>query len=168
MPGLYDQIESHIDNPEDKPSTNTTDLFHHKDLGVKEENETVHDPPPLLERLNKKFDDEVVGLTTMDIFKLKGAQKQIMLLMLRDSDAATLGISYEGLKEKLSQINADDLKAALEVLAQNGWIIVSGEAPKILYRVHMRRKKGSDLGLGIWGTLNKHLTRPAKPDQSNK
>jgi hypothetical protein len=128
MPGLYDQVDAHLDEDDSQP--------------VK----------PFFDRLSKQLDDNVTGLTTTDLISLKGAQKAVMLFMLRNSEAATQGITLQDLRESLPDV-ADVLPKAVTELANQGWLFLSGESPNVRYRVHMRRTRRSELGLGIWSTL---------------
>ena len=128
MSGLYDQLNSQLDSDDSEPAK------------------------PFFDRLSKQLDDSVVGLTTTDLIKLKGTQKSVMLFMLRDTEAAMQGITLKDLREKLPDLAAELPKAMTE-LTNQGWLFQSGEAPNLRYRVHMRRKRGSELGLGVWSTL---------------
>ena len=128
MPGLYDQIESQLDGDESPKSK------------------------PFFDRLSRELDDRTDGITTTDLINLKGAQKTVMLFMLRNTEAATQGMTISDIRAKLPDI-ASDLPKALTELTNQGWLFVSGEVPNHRYRIHMRRKRGSELGLGIWSTL---------------
>jgi hypothetical protein len=128
MPGLYDQIESQLDDEEPEARK------------------------PFFDRLSKQLDDRVEGIKVTDLISLTGAQKTVMMFLLRDNEAATQGITLSDLRQSLPDI-AEALPRALTELTQQGWLIASGEAPLIRYRVHMRRKRGSELGLGIWSSL---------------
>lgn len=119
---------------------------------------------PLLEELTQRLEeDEKSGITPLDLVSLQGIQKQIMLFMLRDPEAVNKGIPYNKLSEALSTKD-HELAKALEALARQGWLLILGEPPNLSYKVYMRRKRGSNLGLGIWSLLSQRL--PANKDNS--
>ena len=125
MSGLYERVELHLAKKQNK------------------------DLASLYERVNQHLDDETTGLTPVDLMELKGLQKKVMLMLIRDNDAIMQGITLEEIKQKLGEI-PDDLIESLKVLAENGWLILLGEPPRIRYRVFMKRKRASTLGFGIW------------------
>ena len=129
MPGLYDQLESHLDDKK------------------------LQDITPFFEHLNNQLDNESAGITPVDLMRLPKSQKSIMLFLLRDVQTTMQGISPEELKRKLSDA-PDDLLDILIQLAKNGWLIALGEPPQMRFKVHMRRKRGSTLGFGIWSSLS--------------
>jgi hypothetical protein len=94
MPGLYDQVDSHLDKDDVAPSK------------------------PFFDRLSKQLDDNVTGLTTTDLISLKGAQKAVMLFMLRNSEAATQGITLKDLRESLPDV-ADVLPSRTATAARS-------------------------------------------------
>ncbi|HLA42815.1 MAG TPA: hypothetical protein VJZ27_05240 [Aggregatilineales bacterium] len=134
MSGLYERVESHLAKKQNK------------------------DLASLYERLNQQLDDETTGLTPVDLMSLKGTQKKVMLMLIRDGNAILQGITLEEMKQKLSEV-PDDLIESLKVLAENGWLILLGEPPRIRYRVFMKRKRGSTLGPGIWAAITRRLNQ---------
>ena len=127
MPGLYDQVESQLDGDDSSAPKQ-----------------------PFFDRLSKKLDEQTEGVTTTDLIHMKGVQKKVMLFLLRDTEAATQGITLANLKAKLPDV-ADEMPKALTELTNQGWLFISGEPPHVRYRVHMRRKRSGDLG--IWSNL---------------
>ena len=114
----------------------------------------------LYDRLtNKLGDDEEPssGLTPLDIADLPGAQRKVMFSMLRDTKAATEGISPDRLSEKLD--HPDDLEQTLAELVKNGWLIAIGEESNLRYKVNIQRKRSSSLGFGIWSSLSDRITQ---------
>lgn len=132
MSGLYEQIESHLAKKQNK------------------------DGDKMYARLNQQLDDQTTGLTTVDLMVLKGIQKKIMLMMIRDHDAILEGVTRDEIQQK-TEILSQDLDEPLKTLTENGWLIVLGEPPRIRYRIFMRRKRGSTLGFGIWSAINERL-----------
>src|SRR5688572_13015954 len=146
MPGLYDDLQARVEKK------GQTDPAFYEQLNDQLQGEGV---PPLLEHLNRQLDDKTSGLTPVDLMTLRGAAKSIMLMLIRDTQAVTEGVTYDELRQKLSDI-PENLEAVLTELAEQGWLLVFGEAPQIRYRVHMRRKKGKE-SFGIWSSLRQHL-----------
>jgi hypothetical protein len=115
--------------------------------------------PGLYDHLNAQIgDEEPGGITPLDITDLPSEQKQLMLSLLRDQGGATEGVTYDSLNLKWSD-KLISLDATLHELADNGWLIVSGEAPNLRYRVNLRAKRGSKGGFGLWSILADHLRR---------
>jgi len=130
MSGLYDRVGAHLDD---------------------------NDNQTFFEGLNKQLDvEENEGVTAIDLVALRGLHKQIMLALIRDADAAGAGIPYQRLTQVFSSVT-NELPNTLAELANQGWIIILGEPPHQRYKVHMRRKRGSKLGFGIWSLLSQRL-----------
>jgi hypothetical protein len=116
-------------------------------------------PMSLYDRLTNQIgdDDEPKGgLTPLDIADLPAAQRKVMFSLLRDTRAATEGITAERLNEKLDA--PDELDETLDALVMNGWLIAVGEEPNIRYKVNIRRKRSSSLSFGIWSSLSERIT----------
>ena len=149
MPDLYADLNAHLDKDPQKKADQS--LFDGLETNLAE--------APALEqwqRLGQELNDETTGITTFDVIKLRGLAKQLMLLFLRDAKAATFGLN---LNEISHQINSSvaELSSTLSELVETGWVIQLGEPPQYRYRLQMKRKRTSDLGLGIWDTLSKRL-----------
>ena len=132
MPGLFDQVAAQLSSDDEAQ-------------------------PVIFNRLNTQLEKiEGEGITTLDLVSLARPQKLLMLFLLRDSEAAMLGITAGDIEQRMPDAPGD-LSQELAELTRTGWLIPLGEAPNIRYRVHMRRKKGSTLGFGIWSILNERL-----------
>jgi hypothetical protein len=113
--------------------------------------------PGLYDHLNAQIgDEEPGGITPLDITDLPSDQKQLMLALLREQ--AIEGVTYDSLNLKWSD-KLNSLDATLGELANNGWLIVSGEAPNLRYRVNLRAKRGSKGGFGLWSILAERIAQ---------
>lgn len=113
----------------------------------------------LYDRLTNKIgdDDEPSrGLTPLDIADLPAPQRKVMFSLLRDTKAATEGISIEQLSENLGK--PENLPDTIAALMKSGWLIEIGEENR-RYKVNIRRKRGSSLGFGIWTSLSDRITQ---------
>ena len=154
MPDLYADLNAHLDK-EQKEKTQKNEA----DQSLFEGVESSVSAAPVLDqwqRLGQQLDDETTGITTFDVIKLRGLSKQLMLLFLRDAKAATLGLNLSEISRQINS-SAAELSSTLAELVETGWVIQLGEPPHYSYRLHMKRKRTSDLGLGIWDTLSKRL-----------
>jgi hypothetical protein len=134
MPGLFDQVAAHLGSEDETQGS-----------------------PVIFNRLNTQLEKiEGEGITTLDLVSLARPQKLLMLFLLRDSEAALLGIASNDIEQRMPDA-PENLSQELAELTRTGWLIPLGETPNIRYRVHMRRKKGSTLGFGIWSILNERL-----------
>ncbi len=113
----------------------------------------------LYDRLTNKIgdDDEPSrGLTPLDIADLPAPQRKVMFSLLRDTKAATEGISLEQLSENLGE--PENLPDTIAALIKSGWLIEIGEENR-RYKVNIRRKRSSSLGFGIWTSLSDRITQ---------
>lgn len=112
----------------------------------------------LYDRLTNKLGDEEPsgGLTPLDIADLPTPQRKVMFSLLRDTKAATEGISKEQINKKLE--DPLELDNTLADLVKSGWLIETGEHPHVRYKVNIRRKRISSLGFGIWSSLSERIT----------
>lgn len=133
------------------------DVFDQIKTHLREQNKDPNQPNSLLRKLNEDLEKEP-GITTVDLLKLPREEKQILLFLMRDSEASLSGITEAELKSEFPEIT-DQVNPILEKLVRNGWLITLGEGSHIRYRIHMRRKPGSTLGFGIWSALSERLTR---------
>ncbi|MBI5931583.1 MAG: hypothetical protein HY862_19905 [Chloroflexi bacterium] len=114
-------------------------------------------------KVTDKLTQDPSGLTPLDIVDLPSHQKEVMLLMMRDHAAATQGISMEDLRKRLS--NPAHLENTLVELTQNDWLLMMGEAPNFLYKVHLKAKRGSG-NKDMWSVLAERLAkRDSKPPE---
>ena len=99
--------------------------------------------------------DDEGGITPLDLAELPPVLRKIMRLMLREIE-----MSYSDLCEAAKALpEADSLSPAefdkaLDALSNQGWLIKMGEE-NVTYRVNLRRKAGSTLGL--WATLQSRI-----------
>jgi hypothetical protein len=116
--------------------------------------------PGIFDRLQKEIENKQGegGITALDLADLPPTLRKIMRLMLRE-----LELSYPQMTETIDSLPAaeripsKDLDEALDTLTRQGWLIRIGEGLKAIYKVNLRRKSGSTLADGIWGTLDSKL-----------
>ncbi|MBZ0318710.1 MAG: hypothetical protein K8L91_20010 [Anaerolineae bacterium] len=114
-------------------------------------------------KVTDKLSQDPTGLTPLDIVDLPAHQKEVMLLMMRDHEAATAGISIEELRRRLN--NPPHLETTLAELTGNNWLLMMGEAPNFLYKVHLKAKRGSS-SKDMWSVLVERLAkRDSKPPE---
>lgn len=118
----------------------------------------------LAAKLGNDDQDKPAGLSPLEIADLPEEQRQVMFGLLRDTSAATSGITLEGLQTKFSYL--DGLSQVLADLTKNGWLIKLGEQPHIRYRVNLRRKRAASLGANVWALLSDQLSRGDDEDKS--
>jgi hypothetical protein len=152
MPGLFEQLGSHLGG--DETSRSSSQVYEQLESHL--EQEPRPDTTPVFERV--KVEDEAAQLTPAHLIGMRGDRKKILLFLLRDPEANLQGVSLEVLQEKLPDI-APSLPALLTELAEEGWLIVMGEPPRLRYRIHMRRRPGGELGFGIWSLMGKQLKK---------
>lgn len=112
--------------------------------------------PSLYDHLRGELDSqEVTGITPLEIADLPGDQRTIMLTLLRDQAAKETGVTDAALRAKVSA-RVGDYDAALHLLTREGWIVTSGEAPNLYYRVNFRPKRASS-GFGLWSVLGDRI-----------
>ena len=126
--------------------------------------------PGVFDQLSAHLQDEDgAGLSPLDLADLPGDQKLIMLTLLRDSASGFDGVAGEALRAKVDG-KVTQFEATLELLAQQGWLIVLGDAPQQRYRLNFRAKRGSTSGFNLWTILTDRLPGDwkgmVKPDAS--
>jgi hypothetical protein len=115
--------------------------------------------PGLFETLNSQVDDESGGLTMLDIADLPGDERTVMLSLMREQKGSSTGVGLHALHLALHE-KVNDIEQVLKHLAQRGLLIVSGEAPDLVYRVNLRAKRGSNRGgFGLWSVLGDRLPK---------
>ncbi|MCI0709347.1 MAG: hypothetical protein L0154_04210 [Chloroflexi bacterium] len=122
----------------------------------------------LYDRLTNQIGDDDEprgGLTPLDIADLPAAQRKVMFSLLRDTKAATEGITRATLFEKLDA--PDDFEETLNSLVTNGWLIAVGEEDSRRYKVNIRRKRSSSLSFGIWSSLSERITAKMESMESD-
>jgi hypothetical protein len=108
-------------------------------------------------RLGSEDDDQGSGsLTPLDIADLPPGQRKVMFSLLRDTKAATEGVTLARLEEKLE--NPPNLIDSVTELVRSGWLIELGEGEAQRFKVNLRRKRSSSLGFGIWSSLSERIT----------
>lgn len=116
--------------------------------------------PGVFDRLKKEIENKQGegGITALDLADLPPALRKIMRLMLRE-----LQLNYPQLTEAMAalpdaeRLPGKDLDEALDILTRQSWLLRIGEGKKAIYKVNLRRKAGSTLAGGIWGTLDSKL-----------
>ena len=118
--------------------------------------------PGLFDRLKAELgDEEPSGITPLEIADLPDNERRIMLWLLRDRTAASVGVTAEVLQTSMDDA-PQDCKGVLQALAKDGWLISMGESPSILYKVNLRRKRGSNFGFGLWTILADRISQEPK------
>jgi hypothetical protein len=99
--------------------------------------------------------DDEGGITPLDLAELPPALRKIMRLMLREVEMTSLAL-HEAAETILDvdRMEPAELDEALDALSRQGWLIKMGEE-NISYRVNLRRKAGSSLGL--WASLQSRI-----------
>jgi hypothetical protein len=119
--------------------------------------------PSLYDHLNSELsDDEPTGITPLEIADLPPDQRSIMLALLRDQTATANGVPDAALRSRL-KVKVANFDEALHVLGREGWIVISGEAPNLFYRVNFRPKRSNNSGFGLWSVLSDRVS-PDKPN----
>lgn len=105
--------------------------------------------------------EEEGGISPLELADLSPGPRQIIRLILREVE-----MGYPALCEAVAALTGEEhldqaeLDQALEDLTRQGWLIKMGE-DKITYRVNLRRKAGSTLGL--WGDLRSRIEKSQSP-----
>lgn len=116
--------------------------------------------PGLFERLQQRLgDEEPGGITPLDLADLPPDQKAIMLTLLRDQAGSAQGVTGDALRSKL-EARVADFDTVLGDLERLGWLIVSGEAPNLHYRVNLRAKRPGQSGAtSLWAILSDRIAK---------
>lgn len=118
--------------------------------------------PGLFDRLKAELgDEEPSGVTPLEIADLPDKERRIMLWLLRDRTAASVGVTAEVVQTSMDEA-PQDCSSVLQALAKDGWLISMGEPPNIRYKVNLRRKRGSSLGFGLWTILADRIAQEPK------
>jgi hypothetical protein len=118
--------------------------------------------PGVFDHLSAHLEDEdgsaqdEAGLSPLDLAELPGDQKLIMLALLRDSASAFDGVPTDVLRSKVDG-KVEQFDPTVDLLAQQGWLIVMGEAPQTRYRLNFRAKRGSRSSFNLWTILTDRL-----------
>jgi len=118
--------------------------------------------PGLFDAISARLDDdEPSGITPLDLTDLPAEQKTLMLTLLRDQAGSVQGVTDDALRAKVAA-RVEDFDAVLAELNQLGWLIVSGEAPNLRYRINFRAKRSSQGGaLTLWSVLSDRISKEA-------
>lgn len=123
--------------------------------------------PDIFDHLSSRLQgDEVTGISPVDLADLPIEQRQLMLILLRDSTSAFDGVKLETLREKL-QSKDEHFDETLAQLVHNRWLIVLGEAPNLRYRLNFRAKRGSSSDFNLWMVLTDRLPKNWKGTASS-
>jgi len=118
--------------------------------------------PDLFDALRQRLgDEEPGGITPLDLTELPPEQKAVMLTLLRDQAGSVQGVTGSDLRARVAArvVDFDGVLAELERL---GWLIVSGEAPNLYYRVNFRARRANQGGvLSLWAVLSDHISKDA-------
>jgi hypothetical protein len=122
----------------------------------------------VFDRLHKKLQLETQeeGISPLHLADLPPTLRKIMRFMLREVE-----MSYQGICEAVADLPGDkieqhELDDALEELRQQYWLIRRGEGDRVTYQVNLRRKAGSKLAAGIWGSLESRIMQAQSPQQA--
>lgn len=97
--------------------------------------------------------DSTVSIADL-LTDLPPAERRVMRLMLRHRG----GLSLEQIAQKMNELpkerrpEPETLRAAVDALVQQRWLVMRGEAP-VTYEKNLGRKAGLALGEDIWGAL---------------
>jgi hypothetical protein len=116
----------------------------------------------VFDRLQKQLEDKGKegGITVLDLADLSPALRKVMRLMLRQ-----LQMKFAQLREAIDQLPEDEqlthaqLDEALKTLVEQSWLIQIGTGERAIYKVNLRRKRGSNLPETIWQNLDSKLKR---------
>lgn len=113
----------------------------------------------LFDRLKEELgddDENVGGITPLEIANLPEVERKLMQWMLRFRKASSEGVTAKSIAENYDD-TPPNLSEVLHDLTRNGWLIDMGESPNVRYRINLRRKRGSTLGFGLWTILGDRL-----------
>lgn len=129
----------------------------------------------IFERLQKRLDLEKrsEGISPLDLADLPPHLRKLMKFLLREVQMFQVDIlkAVAGWPER-DRIPPAEVESALKTLSQQGWLICRGEGERVNYQVNMRRKAGSKIAQGIWGSLDakiaasKAAQQAAPPEES--
>jgi hypothetical protein len=119
----------------------------------------------IFDRLQKKLDvqKQEEGINAGDIAELPAPLRKIMRLMLREVEMTYTAIiqAVEGMNG-LDKLSPEAVNEALETLTRQNWLVRRGEGEKLNYTVNLRRKSGSQLGIGFWNALDDKISENKK------
>ncbi len=115
--------------------------------------------PGIFDRLQKKIEiqQKADGITSMDMAELSPSLRRIVKLLLRepmDYPHLYVAMNELPLDERLSPEN---FSQALDTLTKQFWLRRIGTGECAIYKVNLRRRSGTSLPAGIWGTLDTKL-----------
>jgi hypothetical protein len=125
----------------------------------------------VFDRLQKKLDlvkkDE--GISPLELASLPPNLRKIMRIMAREVQIFYPDLIHkmEGLPER-ERLSPPELKQALQELSRAGWLIERGEGDRLNYQVNFRRKAGSKIAQGIWGSLDAKIAANKAARQASK
>ncbi len=108
------------------------------------------------------------GIRPTDLLTLPPAQRRVMKLLLRE-----IQLSYPEIVTAVStlptkqRLTPTELNTTLAELTQAGWIIRMGQDELVTYRVDLRRKPGSRVAQGMWGSLEERLKERQSKRETN-
>jgi hypothetical protein len=117
--------------------------------------------PTVFERLQKQLDirKREQGISALEITDLPPNLRKVMRLMLREVvmkyDEITAAVEAMPPANRMSRAELDH---ALNVLTEQNWLLRTGQAEFLSYRVNLRRKAGSQLGQDVWSALDKRIS----------
>lgn len=124
----------------------------------------------VFDRLNQKLGDQKdEGISPVELAKLPPVHRQLMRILLRE-----LELTYEALSEAAAELPEDkrptmeELDAALNDLAREGWVIRMGEGDVVKYKANLRRKAPSTLAKSIWAALDTRIEETKASGQGDK
>jgi hypothetical protein len=127
----------------------------------------------IFDRLQKKLELEkkTEGISPLELASLPPNLRKLMRLLTRE-----VQIFYTDLTLKIAEMperdrmSTQELDQALSELTRAGWLIQRGEGDRVNYQVNFRRKAGSKIAQGIWGSLEAKIAaaKSAKKPQDTE
>jgi hypothetical protein len=113
----------------------------------------------VFDSIQKKMDDSgSEGLSPIQIASLPPIERKIVRMLLRELEMVHEGI-WEALQKQPEgeRPTREEMEAAMENLANEGWVIRMGEGDNRKYEPNMRRKAPSTLAKAIWAQLGTRI-----------
>jgi hypothetical protein len=122
----------------------------------------------VFDSLKGKMDEHAEdGLSPIQIASLPPLERKIVRLLLRELEVSH-GAVWEAMQAlpEAERPSRNDMEAALENLATEGWVIRRGEGDSRNYEPNMRRKAPSTLAKAIWSSLGSRIAETKSARQT--
>jgi len=121
----------------------------------------------IFDRLQKQMELESQkdGISPLDLAALPPLLRKIMRYLLREYELLYSEIcQWANELPEEERPSQTDLDQALETLSKGFWLIKRGEGERVRYQANLRRKAGSKLAQGAWGTLDAKIAAAKMKD----